>query len=262
MKCVMTSLQELVVRAHAAWPGIEVADEVFAEWVHDRSDNAAPLHEDLYLACACAHGQPLALAAFDAAFAADFEAIYRRFGYVSSGADDVRQRLHEKLFVGPQPRIADYEGRGSLRTWLRVAVTRLLLNAQARETREIPAGEEIFQALPEPSDPENAHIRKTQAEAFRAAFETAVERLCDRDRNVLRYAIVQGLGIDEIARIYAVHRSTAARWLNDAKETLAQHVRNALRERLGLTHSDVASLVRAVQSQLELSLARYLNEEV
>jgi RNA polymerase sigma-70 factor (ECF subfamily) len=251
---------ELLLRGRAAWPGVDVSADAFAAWMKDRvaAEDDGPLHEDLYLACACARQDSSALRAFDAAFAPDFAALHRRFSYLADDADDIRQRIHEKLFVGERPRILDYAGRGGLRTWLRVAVTRMLVNAQTRETRELPVGEEIFLALRESSDPETAHVRATQGEAFRAAFAEAVARLGYRERNMLRYALVDGLGIDGIAKIHSIHRATAARWLADARDGLASHLRDALKERLRIGDSEVASLVRGVQSHLELTLARYL----
>ncbi len=170
----------------------------------------------------------------------------------------MRQLVHEKLFVGENKRILDYGGKASLRTWLRVAVTRMLINTQTRDTRELPVAEEIFLALPEPTDPETEHLRRTQEAAFRAAFADAVAELGNRDRNMLRYALVDRLGIDEIGKIYSVHRATAARWLGDAKDALSAAFREALKARLRISDSEVASVVRAVQSRIELTLARHL----
>src|SRR5262249_47881477 len=159
-------VSELLARGRAAWPGVEVTEAIFAAWANERIvEGEAPLHEDLYLACACAGRDPAALRAFDAAFGEEFAALFKRFGYLATGADDVRQHLYEKLFVGEKPTIAQYAGRGALRTWVRVAITRTLLNRTAdRAPREVPAGEELFAALPDPSDPETAHLRKIHGE--------------------------------------------------------------------------------------------------
>src|SRR6476646_7397720 len=97
--------------------------------------------EDLYLACACGTGDSRAIRAFDAAYSHVVETAYRRFRYLARGAEDVKQLIHEKLFVaeaGKAPKIADYAGRGDLKTWLRVSVVRLLINISGRESREIP----------------------------------------------------------------------------------------------------------------------------
>jgi len=246
-----------LARARAAWPALEVPEEAFAAWLADRAGDA-PLHvEDLYLACACARGDAKALRAFDETFADEFATLRRRFSYLPQGADDVRQIVHEKLFVGERPRIADYSGRGELRSWLRVAILRVLLNATTRETREVPIADELFLAVPEPTDPESIHLRRAHAEAFKASFDDAVEQLDARSKNILRYALVDRLGIDAIASLYAIHRATAARWVGAAKDELGAKLREALKARLRVSDSDLVSIVRSLQSQLDMTLSGY-----
>jgi RNA polymerase sigma-70 factor (ECF subfamily) len=253
------------VRARAAWPGIEVPEDVFAKWLEQREQREGGGAElevtDLWLACACARGDPRALRAFDSAFGPALRALHARFGYLSEGPDDFLQSVHESLFIGDKPKIEAYSGKGALRAWLRVAVTRLLLNAKTRKTREVPVADQFFDALAEQSNPEAEHVRKVHGQTLREALGVAIERLSLRDRNMLRYAVVDELGIDAIAKVYAIHRATAARWLASAKDALAAGLREALRERLGTETTDVQSLMRATLSQLELSLARHLRRE-
>ncbi len=248
-------------RGRAAWPGIDVPDAAFARWLEARARETAidVLHvEDLYLACACALGNPRALRAFDQAFAGEFATLHRRFPWLPEGHDDVRQIVHARLFVGEHPKIHDYSGRGELRTWLRVAIMRLLLNAKERETRELPIGEELFRSLPEPATPEVLHFRETYREAIHAAFVEAVASLDERSQSVLRYALVEKLGIDALGKIYGVHRATAARWVTDAKDLLGERMRSMLRSRLGVSQTELMSIVAALKSHLDLSLAQLL----
>jgi len=255
---------DLLARARAAWPDVDVPDDAFAAWVAERSAGNGEGNghvEDLYLACACARGDAAALRTFDTAFGKDIETLCQRFRWVPGGSDDVRQLVYEKLFVGESPRIREYLGRGGLRSWLRVLVTRVLLNTTQRDAREVPAADEMFAALPEPSDPETARIRATYGDALRAAFAEALEQLSYRDKNMLRYAIVEHLGIDEIGKIYSVHRATAARWLADAKDALSSELRAAMKARLGVSDSELASIARALQSQLDLTLSGYLGKK-
>jgi hypothetical protein len=49
-----------------------------------------------------------------------------------------------------------------------------------------------------------------------------------RARNLLRQHVLDGLTIDELARLYRAHRATCARWLADARSELALHTRRHL----------------------------------
>jgi RNA polymerase sigma-70 factor (ECF subfamily) len=69
---------------------------------------------------------------------------------------------------------------------------------------------------------------------------------------------MEHLGIDAIAALHGVHRSTAARWLQGVRERLGKHIRRSLRERLGPRPRDIESVLRAVDSQLDLSFSRLL----
>jgi RNA polymerase sigma-70 factor (ECF subfamily) len=245
-----------LARARRRFPDLDVPEGTFAAWLAEREKEGKVDHvEDLYLACACASGNAAAMRAFDEMVEPELAGIHRRFAYLPAEADDFRQLVYEKLFAGEHAKIGEYAGRGELRTWVRVALTRLFLNAATRETRELPVHEDIFMALRDAHDPETQAIRRANDEAIRQAFGDAVDRIGYRDRNLLRYAIVEGLGVANIAKIYSVHRATAARWLGDAKDAIRIELRGALKERLAIDESEVASILRAMQSQLDLTLS-------
>jgi RNA polymerase sigma-70 factor (ECF subfamily) len=52
-----------------------------------------------------------------------------------------------------------------------------------------------------------------------------------------------------------VHRATAARWLEKARDALEQGTRALLVARLGIGDSSIDSLVAMVRSELHVSLA-------
>jgi RNA polymerase sigma-70 factor (ECF subfamily) len=78
------------------------------------------------------------------------------------------------------------------------------------------------------------------------------------DRGILRLHLLERLNIDEIAALHDVHRATAARWLTRIRHHIGEHTREALRARLRLDASELDSLLRAVDSRLDLSLSRIL----
>jgi RNA polymerase sigma-70 factor (ECF subfamily) len=253
--------------ARQAWPGVVVEESEFADWVHARHEDgerAANLAwHDLYLACACARGDAAALAAFDAAFLPEVDEAVKRIGGTVPPPDEVRQVLREKLFVaqpGARPKIAEYSGRGPLRTWVRVAALRTGLNLAIQVGREVPFESVALTFLVgSGDDPELAYLKRVYTRELRAAFDEAFARLASRERNLLRYAFGEGLSVDAVGGIYGVHRATAARWITKAHENLVDLVKKGLRARLGASQDELASILRLIQSQFHITLDRYLN---
>lgn len=60
--------------------------------------------------------------------------------------------------------------------------------------------------------------------------------------------------VNEIARLYRVHRATAGRWLERARDTILTTTRARLMERLNIPRSEIESIVRLVLSQLEINM--------
>lgn len=250
--------------ARAAWPGIRISDEVFFHYVVERMSTdglvdiepVAQNTQDLFLACACSSGDQAAIAAFEELyFVLEVDAACRRSSNVAP--DEVRQRVRAKLFVGPSPKITLYAGRSSLRAWLRAVVGRLVIDVSREAPRDVPSPESDFRDLAASGDgPDGILIKQTYQEALEEAFGQAAARLSDRDKNLLRYGLAEGLTIDQIGRIYGVHRVTAARWLQKARESFVEHVQAVMMERLKLSASEFDSVLRLVLSQIDVTMAR------
>jgi RNA polymerase sigma-70 factor (ECF subfamily) len=90
------------------------------------------------------------------------------------------------------------------------------------------------------------------------AVSRGLKALPRRQRAVLRLYLLANLSIDELGRMYGVHRSTAARWIASAERAVFDTVKAEFRERWGLATSDVASLARLIRSQLPISLEEVL----
>jgi RNA polymerase sigma-70 factor (ECF subfamily) len=216
----------------------------------------------LYLACACSRGDAAALAAFERAYFGEVEIAAAQVGRGTLGVDELKQILRNKLFVadeGASPKITDYSGRGDLRGWVRIVALRTALNLKNRAKREVAIdAEDLTGILGTSADPEIEYLRKVYAEELRAAFAQAFRELEDRERALLRYALADGLTVDAIGALFSVHRATAARWVSKAHERLVRAVKRALGERLGAGHKDYGSVLRALGSQLHVTLDRYL----
>ena len=237
-----------------AWPEIEVAEADFDEYVRarDRDSHGAPAYSDLYLTCAVVAGNAVALRAFDALLGAIQD-------------EEVRQLVRHKLLVvteaGTPPKIADYAGRGGLKTWLRIVATRTALDLNAAKAREIPVERDALEyVIGAGEDPELDYFKERYRKEFRAAFADAFAVLEPRDRSLLRYAFGRALSIDVIGTLYGVHRATAARWVVAAHDALKKSIRKAMMERLDVKPDEYASILRLIESRIEISFDRLMNE--
>jgi RNA polymerase sigma-70 factor (ECF subfamily) len=248
--------------AKAAWPGIGLAPEWFFGFVDDRRGDSRLVDlpvADLYIACACAYGDPLAIRAIEAAYLPRVRDTLERRLRDAALIDEALARMREHLFVAPHggaPHIADYSGRGALKSWLSITATRFAF-------RVVRESEGQSYDLPDAADPtvdiELAYLRRRYSGEFKAALTEGFGELSTRDRNLLRLSILDELGIDPIASLYEVHRSTACRWLSRARKRLLERTRAALQRRVGVTPSHVDSLMRAVGSEIELTVERILS---
>src|SRR5688572_29084221 len=113
-------------------PTLELSDEQFAAALatHAPPDDADAFYKRLRVgefarAAAAARGNGAAISDLEREFSATLGGACRRFEGRGHTADDLRQILRTKLFVGDAPTIAQYNGQGSLESWLRVIATRL-----------------------------------------------------------------------------------------------------------------------------------------
>ena len=82
----------------------------------------------------------------------------------------------------------------------------------------------------------------------------------DREKNMLRQHIVDGLSIDDLAALHKVHRATSARWLAKAKEDLLAETRKTFIQNARISKGECDSILRLVQSQLHATIRRRLED--
>jgi RNA polymerase sigma-70 factor (ECF subfamily) len=128
--------------------------------------------------------------------------------------------------------------------------------AAQRRARERAMGERLSIDL----DPELLFLKQRYRVEFGEAFERAVAGLSDHERALLRLHMVAGLTLDRIAVIYRVNASTVSRWLATTRERLSAETERDLRIRLHLSPAEFDSLARLVLSQIDLSIARWLQD--
>jgi len=116
----------------------------------------------------------------------------------------------------------------------------------------------VFDRMLPIDDPELSILRAQYRDAVDAALRAALAGLNARARALLRYQLIDGWSIDQVGKLYGVHRATAARWLADARAALGDAIRSELAARLRIAASEVDSIVRLVQSRVDMSLDRLL----
>lgn len=252
--------------AAAAWPGVPLAPEAFAAAVAGlTADELAELRApDLYLALACARGEPAALAVFDRDLVGVIERAVAGAGATSAETAELVQIVRVRLLVAKTPEaapaIAGFSGRSALASWVKVVATREAARLLAHDRREDLAGDHPIADRAADSDPRLEHLKRVYREEFRAAFAAAVDALTDRERLLLRQHVLDGLGIDQLAPLYQVHRATAARWIAAAQRAVIDKTHAALRDRLRIPADELASILRLIRSQLDISLPVALRE--
>ena len=268
-------LWALVAEGRAAWPDFNIDAKIVVEFVarHLTPDLAEAALDglrpaDLYLACACATGLTAAINAFDRDYMREVEIALARMRIAAPRVADVKQLVRQRLFVGggtsgaptSAGKISEYGGRGDLRRWVRSVAVRTCLNDLRKGKREILVDDDhlIAQHAISQDDPEVEYMKRTYSNEFKVAFTEALTQLGPREQTLLRYHHVDGLNIDEIGAIYRVHRVTAFRWIEKAKELLVKATLDTLRTRLKLPADELDSVLRLIRSQIHLSIVRHL----
>jgi RNA polymerase sigma-70 factor (ECF subfamily) len=256
-----------IAEARAAWPGIAIDQKVWCRYLASRIDPADGLSRaisalrvgDLYFACACALGHPGAVAAFHAQYLPMIQRELRRQRLSQGLREEVQQRLLMELLVStPEapPLITRFAGTGQLASWLRVVTARTAHKALHREKRTVLSDDErLAEELAEQGGSlELAHVKAAYREAFRLAFREAVESLPPREINLLRQRFVDGLLLQEIARIYRVHHTTVHRWLERTRLLLSRRTYERLGARLEIPAQDCSTIFRMIHSDLDFTL--------
>jgi RNA polymerase sigma-70 factor (ECF subfamily) len=246
--------------ARTRWPGVDLCAGRFSDHVTDLGAMPPRIHathwSDLYLACACHAGVPGAVETFDREFLAHVPRIVRRIDRSPVFADDVRQLLREKLLVGSQgrpPKIAEYDGRGSLLAWVRVAAQRTAFNLRRNQCGRHRAWSDSALQVSSGHDPELEIIESQHRGAFVSAITDALAQLPDEHRTAMRL-IAEGQTTARIGDMLHVNQSTIVRWLASARACVRERTRAILAERLRLSAPECASLTARMARRIDVNV--------
>jgi RNA polymerase sigma-70 factor len=189
---------------------------------------------DLLLALACSRGSNAAWQRFSSLYRTYLANLSNRL--IGRGFDpqDLSDTICIDLFLpdrSGQSRIASYDGRCSLATWLRVIVSNRIINERLRKDSRFSS----LEGVPEPTDSTALHQLEAGLRLNRygsmilRCFRSASLRLSPRDRLILLLRYDQELQLGEIARLFSVHQSTITRQIDRALAKLRDDLVASLR---------------------------------
>lgn len=267
----MTAPQHVALAAaQKQWPRVSVEADGFVAHAKKHFPDtdgyaralAGPRGPDLVLAYACSQQDPHALAAFEAVYGPHVDAILASVVKSASARDETRQAFRKHLFLpvaDGQLRIARYAGRGSLLAFVRAVALRVALSSM-QSSRQPELSENLDARAALAPDLLAQYSSKLYAAECKLAFADALKGLPPRTRTLLRYHVVDQLSIDQIGAIYQVHRATAARWVQSAREEMIGATRKVLMAHLQVDRKGLESVLRLVGSELDVSAERLLRE--
>jgi len=175
-----------------------------------------------------------------------------RTSFASTSASSCSSARHVRA---EDPRL---RGNGALKSWLRTMAVRAFIDL-VRSNRVHRHEPELDEAdLLGFSPAHDTAIRSELAAAVKSAFAAAVARLTPRQRVFLRHVYVDHHTLDQIAARYKIHRTTVARTLAAAREQLIAETRAGLVAAIGIDPPELSSVVRELDSHIDLSLSRIL----
>ena len=250
--------------AALALPGVAVNLDAFLVQLQRRGDEAggpeAINAADLLLAFATLKADPVATRELDRRLVRAVRGTHARFEDLH--LEELEQQVRHRVLVGDGtagPRLARYTGRGAILAWLKAVATSMAIDESRRLRPERHAHEdELVATASAEAGPEAKLVDAQHKQHFNAAFREALTTLSPQERTVMRMRFVDNLAVEDIGRAFAVHRTTAMRWLEKAQQQVMAQTKKVLGKRTGMPSREVASLLRAIQPSINDRLSRLL----
>jgi RNA polymerase sigma-70 factor, ECF subfamily len=200
---------------------------------------------DLYLAFACAQHSPVA---WDR-----FTSIYRKYIHnltafvcpVKGLVYELAETILSDLFLPDRSgysRIASYDGRSSLATWLRAIISYRAINERERKFNGMAQlNDDIFEKVDERAllSIEMA-LRSSR---YRALIIDSLKQVCnkltDRERLMLLLRYDNCLKLGEIGHLFGLHQATIARQIERVQAKIRQEVVSLLTNKYGLSQAAI-----------------------
>jgi RNA polymerase sigma-70 factor, ECF subfamily len=258
------SVERAFELGRSAYPAIDLPWAAFTHFAQARSETWKGNPEracDLYLACACVAGLPAAVAEFVSKFGERIPAYLGRLARNADLVAEVRQVIVIRCLVADgekPPALTGYSATGSLEGWLRATAVREALALNRRSERNSDGVEAALEARMPWADREISLFKQIYREPVSRAFAAACSEIATEDRVLLRLHYVEGVTTANLASMFGVSRATLIRRLAGARQSLVERVRASLKQAAGVADQDFDSILRLVQSQIDLRLSAVL----
>jgi RNA polymerase sigma-70 factor (ECF subfamily) len=269
------AIGDAVAAARAAWPSLPLDPHIFVRHL-GRSLASYPGDvgvlaalgdcrvADLFLACAAGHGVAAAVEIVAGRALRDVTGAVRKVSGDEGFVDDVMQILRQKLFVaaeGGEPKILSYLARAPLGVWLAAVAQRTALSLRRVDTAQAQLKARLAaDATAAMLEPELRYLQVKYADVLQGAFRHALGLLNQRGRTLLRLHCFMGMTLQQLGSMYSVDDATISRWLAKARSELLEETGRHMREEHGVSAQEFPSLARVLRSQLDMSMARLLED--
>lgn len=169
-------------------------------------------------------------------FVYDLVRFFYRPGFVSQ---DLADNIFADLFLPDRSgvsRIASYDGRSSLSTWLRVIVCNRSINAQRSSVNS--KSTDIPPEMPDKPALQNIEMTLRAGRyqnVLKDALRCACVALTPRERLMLLWRYEDGLQLGQIAKLLDIHQSNVTRQLERIQSALRDNVIAVLSSKHGLS---------------------------
>ncbi len=245
------------------YPAVELSFEDFLARIAPSTVPWDQLYlEDLFLAIACGNGDRIAWEHF----LDEYHALLRQWAGQACRqyqvSEDIAQDILAML-LEDRRKLASYDGRGRLSSWLRVMVSRASIDRFRRTRRDVSLEEKTEQgqelAVSQTTPEENGQPADARwGPVLAASLEAELKSIPARDRLMLGLYYLHGVPLKKIGERLGVHEATASRWLDGIRNRLKKAVEKQLRRRHGLRPSEIASIWRWAAEEKRLSLKELL----
>ena len=253
-----------------AFPHIELPASSLADFAATRAEHVGiwgsdpQRGADLYLVAACLAQVPAAIAEFIERFGSQVPKYIGRIARDPDLVSEVRQIIVTRCLVAEPDRpaaLSSYSGAGSLEGWVRATAVREALALSKRTNRETDGFESVLETQMAWADHEISLFKKVYSAPVSQAFATACTQLPSEQRALLRLHFAQGVTTAQLATMYGISRATLVRRLTEAREALVARVKSNLKASMGVEDRDFLSVVKLVNSQIDLRLSMVLKEQ-